>query len=98
LGASAEDIRIKVDTASASAEIDRFLAETRAKSEVASEETGNKNGDLLAQGMRNSLMRNSPLIAAAVGAGLAFGAPRWSPVPVCCSAGSPRSRCTAMRN
>lgn len=38
-------------------------------------DSGEKSGGLLAQGIRSGFIRNSPLIAAAVGAGLAAGAP-----------------------
>jgi hypothetical protein len=74
-GANNPDVNIGVDTGRASAEVDAFLIKTKAKANAASAEMGDSNGSLLATGMRNSFMRNSPLIAAAVGGGLALGAP-----------------------
>ena len=68
-------VNVGADTTKAKAEVDRFLVDTNVKSKVAARKAGEDSGGALAQGMRLSFMRNSPLIAAAVVGGLATGAP-----------------------
>jgi hypothetical protein len=71
LAARSPHVQIKADTAAAAAEIDKFLLGTEAKAEVA----GKDSGDKLSSGMAKAVSHNSPLIMAAVGGALAFGAP-----------------------
>jgi SLT domain-containing protein len=75
LKAANPTLNVDADTRGASQQVDRFIAETSAKTRAAAGKTGEENGSLLAQGMRNGIMRNSPLIAAAVAGGLMAGAP-----------------------
>lgn len=64
-------VQIKADTAAASAEIDKFLALTEAKAEVAGKDTGDK----LSKGMAANASKASPLIVSAIAGGLIAGGP-----------------------
>ncbi|MCW2898495.1 MAG: LigA protein [Streptosporangiaceae bacterium] len=68
---SVGDVRIGVDTAAARAELDRFIAEMRARLVLAGQQGGNQLG----QGVANGASQASPLIAAAIAGALAAGAP-----------------------
>jgi hypothetical protein len=63
------------DRKKSDAEVDRFLRDFNAKMKREYDQTGQDSGSALANGMRLSFLRNSPLIAAAVGGGLIAGAP-----------------------
>lgn len=71
LGAVSPSVQVKVDTAMASAEIDKFLTATEVKAEAA----GKVAGQRLSSGMASSSRSMSPLIVSAIVGGLLAGGP-----------------------
>ncbi len=55
--------------------LDKGIAAGLARVERSAKDSGDKAGGVLAQGIQGGLIRNSPLIAAAIGGALAAGAP-----------------------
>jgi hypothetical protein len=71
LAARSASVQVKVDTAAASAQLDRFFAETTVKARA----TGDEVGDDLTRHAASSVEHGSPLIMAAVAGGLIAGGP-----------------------
>jgi hypothetical protein len=68
-------IDLDLDTAGATAEVDAFLVDTRAKAALAGDDAGRELGTKMADGAGNGFKARSALIGTAVGLGLAAGAP-----------------------
>ncbi|MCU1614711.1 MAG: hypothetical protein JWO98_2251, partial [Frankiales bacterium] len=69
------DVNLGVDTTKANLEVDKFLAETKAKAALAGDDAGKKLGSNLAGSAASSARGGSPLIMAAIAGGLLAGGP-----------------------